>query len=138
MSSYNRNGMSKKHLAIAGAVVLMGASALGSVAAAAEAPSVHVQATRIHVHKERDSSSVFPVDEMSLSYRVSAAGLDLRTKDGAKALEKRVEDAASGACRELGKAYPFSEPNDEECASITARAAMPQVKALVAAAGGTR
>ncbi|HLL31011.1 MAG TPA: UrcA family protein, partial [Allosphingosinicella sp.] len=38
---------------------------------------------------------------------VHAADLDLATRDGRRALERRVADAARGACRELAVGSPF-------------------------------
>ena len=136
MNTSHRNQWPKRHLAIAAAAVLAAGALSSGGALADETPSIHVQAMRIHKQRVMDPSSPFPVDEITLSYRGSARGLDLKTKEGASALEKRVDDAAASACREIGKLYPLSEPDDYECAHITAHAAMPQVEAMIAAAKG--
>ncbi|MGD9598559.1 MAG: UrcA family protein [Steroidobacteraceae bacterium] len=135
MNTSNRGHGPKERLAVTGAALVVSAL-LSSAALADQLPGVHVQAMRVHKERVMDPSSPFPVDEITLSYHVSPMGLDLKTREGAKALEKRVEDAAASACREIGKLYPLSEPDDYECAHISAHAAMPQVEAMVAAAKG--
>ena len=49
-------------------------------------------------------------------------------------LEKRVNDAAQTACKELGRQYPIATPSDAECAKTAAEKAMVKVHELVAAA----
>jgi hypothetical protein len=49
-------------------------------------------------------------------------------------LEKRVKDAGSAACKEIGHQYPDSTPNDADCAKAAVAKAMVKVNELVAAA----
>lgn len=125
-----------RRIALTVAAAVAAACFAGAAAFADEVPGVQVQAMRIHKERVMDTSSPFPVDQITLSYRVSAKGLDLKTTAGEKALRKRVEDAASAACREIGRLYPLSEPDDFECSRITAHAAMPQVDQMVRVARG--
>ncbi|MBV6418312.1 MAG: hypothetical protein CMLOHMNK_03130 [Steroidobacteraceae bacterium] len=136
MNTSHPGNVPTRRIAITVASALAAGLLAGGVAFADEVPGVQVQAMRIHKERVMDTSSPFPVDRITLSYHVSAKGLDLKTTAGEKALEKRVEDAASAACREIGRLYPLSEPGDYECSHITAHAAMPQVEAMVRAARG--
>ncbi|MGO8831144.1 MAG: UrcA family protein [Steroidobacteraceae bacterium] len=75
-----------------------------------------------------------PVNEVTLSYAISAAGLDLTTDAGKADLEKRVRDAAMDVCKEIGRQYPDSTPDDAACAKAAASKAMVKVRKLVTAA----
>ncbi len=95
---------------------------------------VMVQATRVVNTKLIGTSSGIPIIEVSLSYGVSVADLDLASHAGATELEQRVNGAAQAACKELGRQYPDSKPKDAECAKAAAAKAMVKVHQLVAAA----
>jgi hypothetical protein len=75
-----------------------------------------------------------PVKEITLSYGISTAAFDLTTTAGATDLEKVVNDTAMDVCKEIGRQYPESTPNDAGCAKAAAQKAMVKVHALVAAA----
>ncbi len=75
-----------------------------------------------------------PVKQITLSYWISTAQFDLTTTAGAADLEKAVNDAALDVCKEIGRQYPDSTPNDAGCAKAAAQKAMVKVHALVAAA----
>jgi len=60
--------------------------------------------------------------------------LDLATQAGAAELEKRVHNAATAACEELGRKYSDATPSDAACAKAAADAAMVKVHELEAAA----
>jgi len=67
---------------------------------------VTVQATRnVSTKLVGSTSSGIPIKEVSLSYGVSTAGLDLATVAGAEELDKRINDAALAACKEVGRQY---------------------------------
>jgi UrcA family protein len=76
----------------------------------------------------------FRVEDISLSYAVSTAGLNLASPADVTQLEKRVRDAALTACKEIGKQYPDSMPNDADCAKAASDKAMAKVTELAAAA----
>jgi len=64
--------------------------------------SVTVKASRIISEKSVGKTSIgIPIVDISLSYGVSAKDLDLASHAGAMELEKRVNDAALEACKEL-------------------------------------
>ena len=74
------------------------------------------------------------IKDITLSYGVSYAGVDLNSTAAVAALEKSINDAAHKACKEIGRQYPMSTPNDAECAKAAAAKAMGRVHELVSAA----
>jgi UrcA family protein len=107
-----------------------------SFALAQNANEVTVQGTRVlNTKNVGRTSSGIPIVDVSLSYGVSLAGLDLASHAGATELEKRVHDAAMAACKEIGRQYPDATPSTAECAKVAADKAMVQVHELEAAAG---
>ncbi len=79
-----------------------------------------------------------PLDVISVDRSVSFSDLDLtQTKDDAT-FEKRINDAAADACREIDKRYPKNvyipvSPN-QDCVGIAAGNAMKIADELIAAA----
>jgi len=117
----------------AGAAALM----LGGAAIAQNTEEVQVQATRAMTSTVVGRSTYgVPIVDVSLSYGVSIEGLDLTSSAGAAELEKRVNQTAQKACKELGRKYPTAKPSDAECAKAAADKAMLKVHELVAAAKG--
>ena len=113
-------------------------SLASGTAIAQEVEKITVQATRMITTKTvgRTPSGV-PIVDVSLSYGVSVAGLDLGSSKGAAELEKRIHDAARAACREIGRQYPDASPGDTECARVAADKAMVKARELIAAAQKT-
>ena len=101
-------------------------------------PEVKVEATRVVSKTTNDRGPTgFPMKDLSLAYGVSLAGLNLATKSGADEAEKRVNAAAAAACKEIGRQYPDSTPNEDECIKHAAKKAMVKVNDLVLAAEKT-
>ncbi|HYL01642.1 MAG TPA: UrcA family protein [Steroidobacteraceae bacterium] len=125
--------MSIKPLAVFAAALIAG------VALAQELPEVKVQATRI-VSSEMTartvgrSTSGVPIQDVTLSYGVNAAGLDLSTHTGAVAFEQRVKAAAEQACKEIGRQYPNATPSEAVCATTAVDGAMARVQEIIASA----
>jgi UrcA family protein len=116
-----------------GAVV---SALMGGIVVAQNIEEVNVQGTRMVTTKiVGKTASGVPINDVSLSYGVSTAGLDLASHAGFLELQKRVGDAASAACKELGKRYPASTPNDAGCTKAATEKAMVKVNELAAAAG---
>lgn len=119
------------------------AALIAGVAVAQGVPEVKVEATRVVASAMtaktagRTSSSV-PIKDITVSYGVSAEGLDLSTNTGATAFEQRVKDAAEQACKEISRQYPNTTPSDAACAKAAADQAMVRVHELIAAAEKTR
>jgi len=109
-------------------------AAIASGARAQQIEGVDVQASRIVQEKVGTAMNLAPIYSISLSYRVSYSDLDLSTKAGAAALEKRVQTAGSAACKEVRRVYPEAEPGDSACAKQAVDEAMVRVREVVAAA----
>jgi UrcA family protein len=80
-----------------------------------------------------------PIEVLSLSRTVSFADLDLRADTGVAAFEKRVHDTAQAACDKIEAQYPqdrYVPTPAQDCVKTTIDGAMPQVRQVVAAAGG--
>jgi len=122
-------------IAIGAALGILAVASVGSIAVADDMGSVIVQATRIVTKSQGRTASGIPIVDVSLSYGVSAKGLDLSKHADVVELTKRVNDAAKAACAELSKSYPEATPADKECAKDAAAKAMVKVNELVAAAG---
>ena len=93
---------------------------------------VTVQASRIVKKVIGTTASGVPIEDISLSYGVSTAGLDLSTSAGAAEMQKRVGDAAVAACKELARQYPNNKTSDSECVKKATDKAMVKVNELVA------
>lgn len=124
-----------KSIVMGAATVLAACSLFALSATAQQSEEVTVTASRVeHVKVVSGSPGSFFKD-VSLSYGVSLAGLDLTKTASEMELERRVNDAALAACKDLEKGYPVaSQPTTADCASSAASKAMAQVHALVAAA----
>ncbi len=119
------------------AIVATAASALVGLAVAQNMDEITVQATR---NMSAKADTLTPpggaeVKNISLSYAVKSSGLNLALHADVLELQKRVKDAALLACKEIGRQYPNSTPNDADCAKSAADKAMVKVNALAAAAG---
>ena len=121
------------------AVVTAALGLVASSAVAQGAPEVKVQATRdVSTKTVGHTYSGVPINNLSLSYGVSLAGLDLSTSSGANEAAKRVSDAAMAACKEIGRQYRDATPSDTECAKAASDKAMIQVHEMVASAEKAR
>lgn len=82
------------------------------------------------------TASGVPIVDVSISYGVSYAGLDLASAVGAAEIEKRVNDAAKEACKEIAAKRPLAQftTSEAECAKAAADKAMVKVHELEAAA----
>ena len=109
-------------------------SAIASGASPEQIEGVDVAASRIVKEQVGTAMNLAPIYSISLSYRVSYADLDLGTKAGAAALEKRVQTAAAAACKEVRRVYPEAEPGGSACAKNAVDEAMVRVHEVVAAA----
>ncbi len=125
--------MRRNHIRLA--VVTMASVLISSICVAQELQEVTVQGKRIlNTITVSHSAMNPPILDVSLSYGVSTAGLDLGTQAGAAELEKRVRDAATAACEELGRKYSDATPNDADCIKVAMNEAMVRVRELEAAA----
>ena len=120
--------------------IAIGAAAsicLDSIAIAQDLQEVVVTGKgEVAVKPTGTTSSGVPIVNMSITYGVSYAGLDLASAAGAAELEKRVNDAAKDACAELSAKRPLVQftTSDAECAKSAVDNAMVKVHELEAAA----
>ena len=108
--------------------------AAGSYAADKKTEEVKVEASGIVEKDAGHSESGLSIKSYSVSYEVSLDDLDLTTADGYAAAEKRVDNAAAAACKEIGLKYPESTPGDDKCAKQTASKAKARLHKAVGAA----
>jgi UrcA family protein len=114
------------------------AISFGSIAVAQSIQEIVVTAKGVVAVKSvGKSASGVPIVDMSISYGVSYAGLDLASAVGAAEIEKRVNDVAKEACKEISVQNPTQQfmTSEEECAKAAAAKAMIKAHALIAEAG---
>ncbi|HVN43891.1 MAG TPA: UrcA family protein [Steroidobacteraceae bacterium] len=124
--------MRKAHV-VAGLAAITASAVVGGAFAQA-VPEVTVTTSKIVEKSAGRTSTGIPIVDVSLSYGVSAAGLDLASASGAREFEKRVSDAATEACKDLGKRYPNATPTDAACAKAATDKAMVRVREMESAA----
>jgi UrcA family protein len=109
--------------------------AIASGTVAAQTPEIVVEAPRVQ-HTDQGAPGGAQVDIISVTHRVSYKDLDIATTAGARALEQRVKDAASAACKEIDKLYPMqaSASSYPSCEKAAVDKAMVQERAAIAAA----
>jgi UrcA family protein len=127
------------HGAVAIALLAGGATLCGAAVAAEALTEIKIEVsreTKVETKIEGRTSSGAAVEVISLSRRVGYSDLNLATHAGAMELERRVTEAAQGACKELDKLYPLTAKvgDSPACAKKAADAAMVQVHTAVAAA----
>ena len=117
------------------AVGAIASALLGGIAVAQNVEEVTVQGSRVVTTKVvgRTSPGV-PIKDVMISYGVSIAGLDLASHAGFMEAEKRVNDVAEAACKDLVQRYPTGTPSEAECTKAAADKAMVKVNELAAAA----
>jgi len=119
--------------------IAIGAAAsisLGSVAVAQDLQEIVVTGKGLVVKPAGKEASGVPIVEMSIAYGVSYAGLDLASAAGAAEIEKRVNDAAKEACKEIAAKRPLQQfdTSEAQCAKSAGDKAMFKVHELEAAA----
>jgi UrcA family protein len=107
---------------------------VGAIATAQNAKEVKIQAQRVINEKVvAHITGGGKIIELTLSYPVNFADLDITSASGAAELAKRVQDTARAACAEIGSKYPSATPSDAICAQKAAAKAMSEVRKIVAA-----
>jgi len=110
---------------------------LGSIAVAQELQEIVVTGkSHVATKPAGKTASGASLVDMSISYGVSYAGLDLASAVGAAEIEKRVNDAAKEACKEITAKKPLEQftTTEAECAKAAAGEAMIKAHELEAAA----
>lgn len=109
--------------------------AFGGVLMADTPTEVVVTSSRVITTETGQMPGGTPIVAASLSYTVSAKGLDLASPDGKAKFEKAVTKAAWKACEALHRQFPGSIPPLHECVHQAKDDAMPKVRELEAQAG---
>lgn len=81
----------------------------------ANGPSEQVEVIAPRFREDSQQKLNGPLEKLSLSTAVSYSDLDLRTRDGARELRRRVYEAARDVCAELADAYPVYQLNGTHC-----------------------
>jgi UrcA family protein len=115
---------------IRGAIGLLAISSVSTLVVADDMGEVTVQASRVVTKTVGKTASGIPIVDVSLSYGVNAKDLDLSSHAGFVEMQKRVNDAAQAACKELSRQYPDSSSSDADCAKTAAAKAMVKVNEL--------
>lgn len=124
----------RRILQTVGPAILAAGLCLTASAFADELPTITIGAGVMTRTPLGTSSSGVPLEEITVTHRVSYADLDLATQAGAAELKRRVEATARAACRQLDELYPLEAKNIRECTRISLAKASPQVENAIAGA----
>ena len=103
--------------------------------ALAATEEIVVEAPRVETMPATAQTGGAQVNLISIRYRVAYADLDLATHSGALALQKRIDDTAAKACKEIDKLYPIGAPSsDKDCVKAAKSSAAAKVTEAIAAA----
>ena len=122
-----------RNLLQAQAIVLLAAVAISGGAVGQETEEVTVRGPGIQSTEVERSTTGVPVVMFTVSYKVQYEDLDLTTTEGMAELTKRIEDAATQGCREIGLAYRTAQPSDWLCARHASKEALAEVQQVIAA-----
>jgi UrcA family protein len=124
----------KMRLVILSVAALVGAAMASESAIAQKDVEIIIVTAPREVHKVvgRSPSGV-PVEEISISYEVGIADLDLTTSSGLAELETRIGNAAKLACWALNKVTPLI-PTDPSCVTKAIASAADQKKQAITVA----
>jgi len=122
---------------ISAAAGALATAALGTFAVAQQKmQQIRVEASHNVVTEQTGRTYAgIPIKTMTLSYEVNLDDLDLSTAAGETEAEKRINNAAMAACKEVARVAPSSMPADAECATKAARGPVAQVRAAAAGKG---
>jgi UrcA family protein len=129
-----------KLLVVIVAAGTLGAFTGGVLAADQKLGKVTVETSRIMEEKAGVTSTGIPLTSFTLSYEVSLDDLDMTSSAGVAAAEKRINNAALEACKQINSESTHLFPSDklspstEDCAKIAARKAMGKLHQALAAA----
>lgn len=121
------------HLVILTAGALIGAAIASESAIAQNIEVITVTAPSAVHNVVGHSTTGVPIEEISLSYAVGIADLDLTKPSGVSELEGRIDTIAKEACTALDKLNPLNPP-DPSCVTKAIASAAEQKKQAIAAA----
>jgi UrcA family protein len=133
----------REYVIIAATGVIVGAILGGMMMTVSAATPALEEITIIAPHevqrKEVGRSNLgAPVEVISITRRISYAGMDLTKPANVSDLEKVIKDTANDSCKEIENQYPEAMyptvPASQNCAKTATNDAMKQLNAAVAAA----
>lgn len=124
----------RRILRAVGPAILTAGLCLTSSAFADDLPTITIGAVMTKTHIGTSSSGI-PLEEITVTHRVSYADLNLTTQAGAAELKRRVKETARAACKQLDELYPLEAKNVRECTNIALAKVSPQVENAIAGAG---
>ena len=117
-----------------GSALLLGGLCLTAAAFADNLPTITIGAGVMTKTAVGHSSLGAPLEQVSITHRVSYSDLDLTTVVGATELKQRVKEAAKMACKQLDDLYPLQAKNVNECTRAAVAQASSQVDSAIAGA----
>ncbi len=118
----------RRMLRTAGPAILVAGLCLTGSVLADELPTITIGAGVTIKSVVGRTSSGLPIEEVTITHRVSYADLDLTKTAGAAELKRRVQETARAACKQLDELYPLEAKNARECARMAIAKASPQVE----------
>ena len=118
------------------ALVAIGFVIAGGPVVAQQVSEIIVEAPYLRQQVGRTSSGA-AVELITLTKRVSYADLNLAMQADVEQLNKRIDDTAKGACKQLDSLYPL-DPTDPNCVKKAVDGGMAQAKVAIAAASGAK
>lgn len=123
----------KPRLALLAVLTMTAASTVAIAAESQITEHVIVEAGRPTAKVVGRSATGAPIEEVSLSARVTYSDLELSIPSNAKVFKQRVHDAAREVCDRLEQMYPLGGGSDS-CVRKAEEGAQPQVTAAIAKA----
>ncbi|HJS92449.1 MAG TPA: UrcA family protein [Steroidobacteraceae bacterium] len=117
-----------------GSALLLGGLCLTAAAFADNLPTITIGAGVVTKTAVGHSSLGAPLEQVSITHRVSYSDLDLTTVVGATELKQRVKEAAKMACKQLDDLYPLEAKNVNECTRTAIAQASSQVDSAISGA----
>lgn len=121
------------HLVILAVGALVGVAMASESAIAQATEEITVTAPRIIEKSVGHTPSGIPIREISISYQLSYADLDLTKTAGVSELERRIDTMAKEACGALDNLKPLG-PKDSHCVAKAIESAADQKKQAIATA----
>ena len=124
----------RRLLQTVGPALLVAGLCLTAPAFADDLPTITIGAGVMTKTNIGMSSSGLPLEEVTVTHRVSYADLNLATQAGAAELQRRVKETARAACKQLDELYPLESKNARQCMKAAIAKASPQVENAIAGA----
>lgn len=116
------------------ALVAIGCVITGGPVVAQQISEIIVEAPYLRQQVGRTSSGS-PIELITLTKRVGYADLNLALQADVEQLNKRINDTAEEACKQIKSLYPL-DPSDPTCVKKAVDGGMAQAKVAIAAASG--